>query len=94
MSTIDGRRDILRNIASYRYGSRRTIVTDTDNAVGHFALVNRHGANVTKGESLAHDGNGLSVIVSHLARLCGWKLISNTAHLDIQCLRPCCYRQQ
>ena len=89
----DGRRDVLRHVASHRYQCCRTVVTDANRTVADLAVVHHHRSDVGERKGLAHDGHRLAIGVGHLTRLRGRKLIGHATHLDVQRLCPCCYRQ-
>ena len=93
MRTTDCGIDILSHIACHCDLGSRTLVTHIDIIILHAAVINRHRVNVSQCKLLAHDGQGRTVLIGHLACLRSRELISHAAHLHVQRL-PCgCYRQ-
>ena len=90
---VDGWRDILRHVAGYGDSGRRAFVAHGDAVVRHLCIVDGHRVNLAEGKRLAHDGHSRSVVVGHLARLCGGEEIGHTAHLYVQRLCSGRYRQ-
>ena len=84
---------ILRHVARYSDGSRRSAVCHAYGAVGHVRVVHCHAANVTQCENFVQDGERVAVGIGHLARLRCGELVGDVAHLHVQCLGPCRYCQ-